>query len=130
MTTRTTVMKAWFLLGSALIACPLFGRDVAASDHRVTVTVHVSTHGMDLSRPTDLHKFYRLLQQAALVVCTHGNRAGLEPVDDRRACREKALGDAIRSANSPLLTQIYLATHTLEEAAAFGIDVPAQVAAK
>jgi hypothetical protein len=30
----------------------------------------------------------------------------------------------------PLLTQVYLETHTLRQAAAHGIDVPAQVAAK
>jgi hypothetical protein len=29
-----------------------------------------------------------------------------------------------------MLTQVYLATHTLQEAAARGIDVPVQVAAK
>jgi hypothetical protein len=29
-----------------------------------------------------------------------------------------------------LLTQVYLETHTLREAAAHGIDVPVQVAAK
>jgi len=36
-----------------------------------------------------------------------------------------ALGEAIRSANLPLLTQAYLETHTFRQAAAYGIQVPA-----
>ena len=47
------------------------------------------------------------------------------PPQTQRGCYEKALADAIRSANLPLLTQVYLETHTLREAAAHGIDVPA-----
>jgi len=30
----------------------------------------------------------------------------------------------------PLLTQVYLETHTLRQAAAYGIEAPAQLAAK
>jgi hypothetical protein len=40
------------------------------------------------------------------------------------------LGEAIRSANLPLLTQAYLETHTFRQAAVYGIQVPAPVAAK
>ena len=57
-------------------------------------------------------------------------RVDLKPVTDRKRCYEKALGSAVRSANSPLLTQVYLQTHTPQEATALGIDVPVQVAAK
>jgi hypothetical protein len=64
------------------------------------------------------------------VVCTHGNRVDLEPDPTPQDCYEKALGNAIRSVNVPLLTQVYVATHTFREAAARGIDVPAQIAAK
>ncbi len=130
MHTKTAVMNAWCLLGGAMIPSTLFGGDVAANDHKVVVAIHVSTQGFDLSQPSDAQRFYRRLQYAALSVCTPGIRVGLVPSDDPRGCYEKALGDAIRSARTPRLTQIYLATHTLEEAAARGIDVPAQVAAK
>jgi hypothetical protein len=54
----------------------------------------------------------------------------LAPVEDEQGCIEQALGGAIRSAKTPMLTQIYLETHTLQAAAAHGIEVPAQVAAK
>ena len=52
------------------------------------------------------------------------------PPGTHKVCYEKALGNAIRAANLKLLTQVYLVTHTLQEAAARGIDVPVQVAAK
>jgi UrcA family protein len=125
---KTDVMSA--VLGAAAIACTLFAGNVVAKDHKVTVAIHVSTQGLDLSQPAGAHEFYRRLQHAADVVCTHGNRVDLTPSDDPKGCYEKALGDAIRSANVPMLTQVYLATHTLQEAAARGIEVPAQVAAK
>jgi hypothetical protein len=54
----------------------------------------------------------------------------LAPVEDEQGCIEQALGGAIRSAKTPMLTRIYLETHTLQAAAAQGIEVPAQVAAK
>ena len=36
----------------------------------------------------------------------------------------------MRSANVPVLTQVYLETHTLQQAAIHNIDIPALVAAK
>jgi UrcA family protein len=130
MYTKTAVMSARWVLGAAAVACTLFAGNVAADDRPVTVAIHVSTRGLDLRQPAGAHEFYTRLQRAARVVCTDGDRIGLEPSPDPEGCYEEALGDAIRSANVPLLTQVYLATHTLREAAARGIDVPAQIAAK
>jgi UrcA family protein len=130
MYTKTAVMSARWVLGAAAVACTLCAGNVAAEDRTVAVALHVSTQGLNLRQPADVHEFYTRLQRAARVVCTHGDRVGLEPSPDPEGCYEKALGDAIRSANVPLLTQVYLATHTLREAAARGIDVPAQIAAK
>ena len=129
MYTKTAVMSVRWVLGAAAVACTLFAGNVAADDRTVAVAIHVSTQGLDLKQPAGAHEFYTRLQRAARVVCTHGDRVGLEPSPDPEGCYEKALGDAIRSANVPLLTRVYLATHTLREAAARGIDVPAQVAA-
>jgi hypothetical protein len=70
------------------------------------------------------------LKQAARVACTHGMRVDLQPPASFEGCYETALGDAIRSVNLPLLTAVYLETHTLRLAAARGIDVPVQMAAK
>lgn len=118
------------VLGAAAIACTLLAGNVAARDHEVTVAIHVSTQGLDLSQSRDARTFYSRLENAAWVACTRGNRVNLAPVDDLKGCYEKALGAAIRIANAPLLTRVYLATHTLRDAAAHGIEVPAQMAAK
>ncbi len=125
---KTVIMSA--VLGAAAIGCTLFAGNVVAKDHKVTVAIHVSTQGLDLSQPAGAHEFYRRLQHAADVACTHGNRVDLAPSADPVGCYEKALGDAIRSANVLQLTQVYLETHTLRQAAAHRIDVPAQLAAK
>jgi UrcA family protein len=128
MYTKRAFMSAWPVLGVAAVACTLFAGSVAAKD--VTVAIQVSTQGLDLSQPAGAQKLYWRLLQAARVACTHGNRVGLEPSANPQGCREKALADAIRSANLPLLTQTYLETHTPREAAAHGIDVAVRVAAK
>jgi UrcA family protein len=118
------------LVGAAIILCSLFAGNVAAKDHRVIVAIHVSTQGLDLSQPADARKLYIRLQHAAWELCACPDRVNLVPEDDLPGCREKALGGAIRSANTPMLTRIYLETHTFQAAAAYGIEVPAQVAAK
>ena len=130
MYTKAVFMSAWPLLGAAVVACTLFAGPVAAKDQEFTVAYRVSTQGLDLSQPAGAQELYSRLKHAAQVVCTHGMRVDLKPVTDENACYEKALGDAIRSVNLPLLTQVYLATHTLQQAAARGIGVPMQVAAK
>jgi UrcA family protein len=124
---KTPVMTAWPIFGTAMVACTLFAGSVVAKE--VTVAYQVNAKGLDLRQPAGAQEYYYRLKKAAWIVCTHGNRVDLQPSPDREGCYEKALGDAIRSANVSLLTQVYLETHTLREAA-HGIDVPVQVAAK
>jgi hypothetical protein len=64
------------------------------------------------------------------VACGDGNRADLEPVGNFVGCYEQALAAAVRSVNRPQLTMQYLATHTLQDAATHGIDIPLQMAAR
>jgi len=131
MYTRTAFISAWPVLGAVGVACALFAGNVAAKDGQdVTVAIQVSTRGLDVSQPAGAQKLYWRLQHAARVACTSGNRVGLAPSPDPQGCREKALAGAIQAANLTLLTQVYLATHTLQEAAEHGIDVPVQMAAK
>lgn len=131
MHTKLAVARTAFILGFAVVAGILFATNSAeAKDHNVTVVLHVSTKGLDLSQPADARTLYARLKNAAWVACTRGNRADLLPVDDLTGCYEKALGGAVRSAEAPTVTQIYLATHTPQEAAAQGIEVPAQLVAK
>ncbi len=119
-----------FICIAAAAACAVLSGPLHAKDHEVTVTISVSTTGLDLSQPAGAREVYRRLQRAAVTACGDGRRVGLEPVASVHGCYEQALGDAIRSANVPLLTQVYLETHSPREAAAHGIDVPVQVAAK
>jgi UrcA family protein len=121
------------VLKAALIAlCAIAPIKVIADtqDHKVVVAIHVSTQGLDLSQPADAQTFYTRLRRAARVACTYGNRVTLVPSDDPGGCAEKALAGAIRSAKVPMLTRIYLNNHTLQDAVALGILVPAQLAAK
>lgn len=129
MYSKAVLVSAWPVLG-AIVACTLFAGTVAAKDQEVTVAYRVGAQGLDLRQPAGAHEFYSRLKHAAEVVCTHGNRVGLAPVADSKGCYEKALGRAVRAANLELVTQIYLQTHTWQEAAAFEIGVPVQVAAK
>jgi UrcA family protein len=130
MYSKTVVMSAWSVLGAAVVACTLFAGEVAAEGRPVKVALQVSARGLDLNKPAGARELYSRLKNAAWIVCTRANRVGLEPSPDPDACYEKALGEAIRSANLPLLTQAYLETHLPRDAATYGIDVPVQVAAK
>lgn len=121
-------MRVWLMFAAPIIACAFFTGHVVAKD--VNVSYQVSAQGLDLNQLAGARELYRRLKHAAEIVCTHGMRVDLEPTPDPQGCYEKALADAVRSAHVSLVTQAYLATHTLQEAAARGIDVPVQVAAK
>ena len=130
MYTKSVVMSAWSVLGAVAVASTLFAGNVAAANREFTVAIPVSTKGLDLKQAAGAHELYQRLQYAAWEVCRPNARVALEPVADLKGCSEKALADAVRSIKQPLLTQIYLETHPLREAAARGIQVPAQIAAK
>ncbi len=130
MDTKRLLLSAWPVLGVAVMACSLFAGGAVAKAREVAVTYQVSTKGLDLNQPAGAHELYARLQHAAEVVCTHGMRVDLEPVANKDACLEKALGDAVRSANVLLLTGAYLERHTLQQAAASGINVPALLAGR
>jgi UrcA family protein len=131
MNTKTTVINSKLLICIPLLAaCGLLSAQVQAKSQEVTVKISVSTADLDLSQPTGAREAYVRLQRAAYIACTHGARVGLQPPASFADCYEKALGDAIRSVHVPRLTHLYLETHSLREAAAHGIALPVQVAAK
>jgi UrcA family protein len=119
--------KASICIG-AMAACALLSGIVQAEE--VTVKMSVSTAGLDTGQPAGARALYDRIRSAANVLCGSGNRVGLRAVDDFTGCVEKAVGDAVRSAGLPQLSLAYLATHSLQDAANHGIDVPALVAAK
>ncbi len=130
MYSNITVSGVHSVLGAAVIACTLLAGNVSAEGRPVTVALKVSTRGLDLETTAGAHELYTRLQNAAWIACTRANRVGLEPTRNPEACSEKALGEAIQSANMRQLTQIYLETHTLREASALGIGIPLHVAAQ
>jgi UrcA family protein len=130
MNTSIRIARASSLVGAAALACTCFAGNASAADHVVPVSVPVSSQGLDLTNLDDANTFYVRLQNAAWVVCTRGTRVDLEPSNDVKGCYEKALGSAVRTVKAPLVTRLYLGTHTLKEAAAHGIQLPAQVAVK
>ena len=129
MYTKSIVVSSRSVLAATCVACSLFAGTVVAKDHNVTISLRVSSQGLDLSQPADARTFYTRLENAAWTVCTRGTRVGLLPADDKFRCYQTALGEAVHASNKPLVTQIYLATHTLQEAASHGIE-PAQLVAK
>jgi UrcA family protein len=130
MYTKLAATAAQAILGYAAVSGTSFAGDAATvTGHDVTVAIRVSTEGLDLNRSAEAQVFYAHLKNAAWVACTRGDRAGLLPVDDVKACVDASLVGAIRAAKTPTLTRIYLATHTPQEAAAHGMGASAQVAA-
>jgi UrcA family protein len=129
-------MKTNILIVSSLIciaavaACAALLRPVRADSHEVTVKISVNAAGLDVNQPAGAAELYSRLRQAARIACTGANRVGLEPVDNVQNCTERALGEAVRTANQPQLTLAYLQKHTPQEAATRGIVVPTLVAAK
>ena len=123
-------MSGRLALGAAVVACALFTGDATAQEREVTVGYPVTTRGLDVRQPAGAHELYSRLKHAARVVCTHGMRVGLKPVTDEDACFEKSLAEAVRTVKLPLVTQVYLETHTLRQAAARGIGAPIMIAEK
>ncbi len=68
--------------------------------------------------------------RAARIVCSHGNRVDLKPATSFDRCYEKALGDAVHSVHLPQLSIAYLETHTVRDAATYGIEIPVRLAAE
>jgi len=129
MNSRTAVLNAKpALYLAAAVASTLLSGPAQARDPELTVELSVNTAGLNVNTPAGARILYGRLRQAARAVCGSGDRVGLQPVADFPACYEKALGDAVHSINRPELTLAYMTTHTLQDAAAHGIEVPARMA--
>jgi UrcA family protein len=115
---------------AAVAASALLCAPIQAREHDVTVTVPVATAGLDTRDPATARELYRRLRLAAQVACSDGNRVDLKPSPSFAGCVEKALGNTVHSIAWPQLSAVYLETHTLHDAATYGIDVPVQMAAK
>ena len=130
MYTKNALSRTIPAIGTVVLACSMFGSSAGAKDAEFPVDFHVSARGLDLNLPGEAQELYGRLQHAAQIVCTHGMRVDLVPTADPKACYEQALAKAVRSVNAPLVTQVYLASHTIEQATARGIELPVRIASK
>lgn len=128
MNTNSSLSIKPYICFAALVVCALLSGAAQAADHEVTIKVPVSTAGLDPSQPVGAREIYRRLQRAARTACGDGDRVGLEPPTSFAGCYERALGGAVRSIHRPQLSVIYLATHTVRDAAIYGIEVPVRLA--
>jgi UrcA family protein len=119
-----------FICSAAMAACAVLFGTVQAIGQEVTVKIHVSTAGLDPSQPAGARELYARLRHAAWIACTHGMRVDLQPVASFSDCYGKALGDAVHSVHQPQLNIVYLATHTVRDAATYDIEAPVRVAAE
>jgi UrcA family protein len=131
MNTNASMLKTKALLSvAAATACALLAGPIQAEEQIVTIKQSVNAAGIDLSQPAGARELYSRVQTAANIVCRYGDRVDLKAVPNFVNCYEKAVADAVRSANLPRLTMVYLSAHGALEAGARGISVPVHMAAK
>ena len=131
MNTNAAVLNAKaFIFIAAVAACAFLSAPVQAKDRWTTVTIIVSYAGLDISQPAGAHELYSRLQKASGIACSQGHPVDYHPLINYTSCYEQAIGAAVRSAKQPQLTVVYLKTHTPQEAAARGIEIPVLVAEK
>jgi UrcA family protein len=109
---------------AVLAACVGLSPPLQAKEHIVTVQVPVAAADLNLSQPADARELYGRLSHAARTVCGDSLRVDARPLTDFANCYELALGAAVRAADRPQLTLVYMRTHTLQDAANRGISVP------
>jgi UrcA family protein len=117
-----------FICGAALAACAALASPVQANE--VMVSIPVDTAGLDLSQPAAARRVYSLIQKAARIACTSGNRVGLAPPASFIGCYERALGAAVGFAHQLQISIVYLESHTPRDAATYSIGVPVRMAAE
>jgi UrcA family protein len=127
---KSTASRRLLAAGALATCALLLAGGSAAKEFDVKVAIPVDTRGIDLKQLSGAQEMYRRIEHAANVACTYANRVDVKPVANVVACREEAVGNAVRSANSPLLAQVYLENHTLRQAATYGIQIPRQLASK
>ena len=115
----------------ALVAMFALASAVALADQPpapVTRVANVSLAGLDLSTPDGARVAYERIRTTAKHLCF---KLWHDPYwQTYDACVRNALGDAIRSANRPQLSIVYLATHKARDAEKYGIELPVRMVAK
>jgi UrcA family protein len=128
MNTNTPRLSARsFVRLAAVVASIAVSGYAEAGNQTVQVSETVSAVGIDVNTPKGARELYLRLKAASERVCTD-HRVGLQPAP--AGCVEDALGNAIRSVNGPQLTLVYLRSHSIQAAQAYGMRIPILVAQK
>ena len=98
-------MKPILFAAAALIA-GCIALPALADDASVAPQAAVTTAGVDFRDPVAVRAFYGRLAMAAERVCD-SNSANSRVQQLDRACVQKAVAEAVRSADRPMLTALY-----------------------
>ena len=93
------------ILAAVLAAAALYSPAFAA-DIQDPPSQPVSTKGVDFNDTAAVRAFHARLEQAALAVCDN-YRARSRVTAEDKACAAKAVDQAVRAADRPLLTAIH-----------------------
>jgi UrcA family protein len=126
-TNASRVSAQSFIRLAAVLACVTLSGYAEAGDQTVNISQTVSAVGIDVNTPDGARKLYGRLESASRSVCSD-HRTGVEP--PQAGCADDALGNAIRSANRSQLTRVYLQSHSVQTAQAYGIRIPMLAANK
>lgn len=111
MTSATLTFRAASHAAAALAACLCIG--VAASAHAAPVAaeraVTVSFGDLNLTGDAGTQVLYQRIVAAAGQVCELDDIRDLRQVADARACRARAIEEAVHEVNSPRLVAVYSA---------------------
>ena len=97
---------------ASAIAASSFGAGAAnAGPHMETVSIPVSSEGLDLTSPTGADEFIRRLSRAASKACGTPDFSPLmaDAARDLRGCRAHALADAVTQSHWPLVHRQFAA---------------------
>ena len=111
MTSATLKMRDVSRAAAALAACLCIG--VAASAHAAPVAaapaVTVSYGDLNLSGDAGTQVLYQRIVKAAAQVCELADIRDLRQNAEAKACRARAIGQAVHEVNSPRLVAVYSA---------------------
>lgn len=69
--------------------------------------VHVQYGDLDLTRHADVETLYARITAAANRVCGRASPIELRKLQITKACRERAIADAVEQVNQPVLTALH-----------------------
>ena len=105
---KNTVRMTWVML-AAVSTTMLAGVTHAAGFGDTPAKQMVTYKDSNLNSEAGTQALYRRIQRAANKVCGEADVRDLAGMNVRKACRDRAISEAVAAVNSPMLTKVYLA---------------------